>query len=88
MKPIKKATPGTNIHMGEIQQINAQERYGVIADQDEMLFLYFDFDDVSIGYPTPGETVQYVREETDTGPIAKRVMVLSDVARGKSASEV
>jgi cold shock CspA family protein len=76
-------TASAPVHMGVIQLANAEKRYGMILDDDEKTRVFFSFDAVEVGYPAPGEAVQFVPDTTRAGMIARRIIVVSAVARGK-----
>jgi cold shock CspA family protein len=72
------------IQSGNIKWLNAANQNGIIAlpQGPEMGDVYFDFKDVEIGTPRVGQMVQFVTEQGPLGPVARKIHVVSDVARG------
>lgn len=71
----------TPISTGKIVYMDTTRASGIIS-REQGPDLLFDFNDVVLGTPRVGETVQFMFEGSDYGGVAKNIVVLSDAARG------
>ena len=54
---------------------------GIITHPETNADVYFDFSEVEMGIPKEGQTVQFLKEESSLGEIAKQIIILSEAAR-------
>ena len=78
-----------SIRTGNIKWLDTTRQNGIIAlvpgaaplPGADTSDIYFDFKDIEVGSPRIGQMVQFTMEPNPLGPVARKVQVVSDVAR-------